>query len=406
MSATTSRQLPCMIEGFLEYTSSLPSPEIFRRWAAVCMVAGAVTRRVWLKTSDTYLYPNMLCVFVAPPGVGKGMAIQEVLDLWTSCAEFNIAPSSLTRAGFEDALGERPKMVDIDGKPATLNCLLAAIPEFGTLFTAHDLEFFNKINDIYDCKRVYARRTRSGGEINIFNPYFHMLSGTQPGFLGELLPEQAFKMGFTSRLLLIYAGERITVPLFGRPSKRPDLKAALVADLKHLAGLSGGMSVESDAVSAIESWHRNPTPIPDHHRLQNYLPRRIIHALKLAIAISLCRRSDFRITLSDWLEAKEMLVFSEALMPEIFKDMTAETDSHYIGEAFNYVWKVYAARKKPVLEQNLVNFVHGLVPVQKVDYIINALFRSGQITQAQGTNFPPGCRLIVPVSRNLHGNLE
>ena len=406
MSEPTPRQLPCLIEAFLEYTDALPSPYIFRKWAALALVAGAVTRKVWLKASDSTLFPNQLIVLIAPPGVGKGMAIWEVQDLWASTGKFNLAPMSLTRAGFEDALGDRPQIVEIDKVPKTLNCLVAAIPEFGTLFSSHDLEFFNKVNDIYDCRSIYSYRTRGGGEVNVANPYFHMIAGTQPGFLGELLPETAFKMGFTSRLLLIFGAEKRVVTIFGKPGKDKKLKQAIVSDLQHLADLTGGMRVEDDAVKAIEAWHARPEPIPDHNRLQNYNPRRIIHVLKMTMALSIARRSDLIIKLRDFEEAKEMLLYAEAMMPEIFKDMSSQSDSQFIGEAFNYVWKVYAARKKPVLEQNLVAFVHGLVPVQKVEYIIEALFKSGMVEQAEGLFLPVGQRRIVPRSKSLHGQME
>lgn len=65
------RKLDNWIEGFMEYTDHLPSPELFRKWSAIAAVAAALERRCWVHTMGSNLYPSMYIVLVAPPGGGE-----------------------------------------------------------------------------------------------------------------------------------------------------------------------------------------------------------------------------------------------------------------------------------------------------------------------------------------------
>ena len=59
------------LDSFMDYTDKIPTPEVFRRWAGISMIAAALERKVWLETSVGTLYPNLYMFLLAPPGVGK-----------------------------------------------------------------------------------------------------------------------------------------------------------------------------------------------------------------------------------------------------------------------------------------------------------------------------------------------
>ena len=63
-----TRQLTNWIEGFIEYTDTLPSEPILRKWAAVSTIAGAMERKLYAVSMGKRLYPNFYVFLVVPPG--------------------------------------------------------------------------------------------------------------------------------------------------------------------------------------------------------------------------------------------------------------------------------------------------------------------------------------------------
>src|SRR6058998_1960543 len=75
MNGKGSRRLSSWIDEFVEYTSHIDSPEIFRRWTAITTIAAVLEQKVWGWTTD-YVYPNMYTFLVGHPGVGKTRTIK------------------------------------------------------------------------------------------------------------------------------------------------------------------------------------------------------------------------------------------------------------------------------------------------------------------------------------------
>src|SRR5882724_11244346 len=197
------------LDQYMSYTDGITSPEIYRLWSGISAIAGALERRVWVETSRGVLYPNMFCLLVGPPGVGKSNAISIVEELWYSSKKFKVAPNNVTKAALVDALLEADRKIILPngGGLVEYHCLLTSSSEFGVLVPAHDLEFLSVLNYIYDNPKVYRENRRSlNKNIEIIHPQITILAGTQPGFLASLLPEEAWSMGFTSRIIMIYAG--------------------------------------------------------------------------------------------------------------------------------------------------------------------------------------------------------
>lgn len=81
--AAPTRILPDLIESWIAYMDGLPTNKLFAEWAAVFLVSAALTRRVWVRTSEGMppTYPNLYVALVGPPGSGKDIAINPVAKL-------------------------------------------------------------------------------------------------------------------------------------------------------------------------------------------------------------------------------------------------------------------------------------------------------------------------------------
>lgn len=352
----------------------------------------------------------MFLLFLAPPGVGKDQAINPVADLWAAAGIFSVAPVSLTHKGLIDQLAEPSSSKQILDRtstpPALINyhSLLIAAPELGVLLPSYDLGYISALNELFNCREIFEERMRSSGKtLRIERPHIHMLTGTQPKYLGEFLPEPAYGMGFTARIIMIYAGEAVKVSLFKKRTMDPTLRDKLIQDLKTIGSLIGSFAITQETKDAIEHWYLNESTNdqPTHSKLIHYNTRRAMHILKLCMTLSAARSNQMVIELEDFKQALALLLEAETLMPQIFKEITSGSQISEIEEAFHFMVRLFVQNKnKPISEHKLVAFLAGRVPANQIGYIITAMMQSGTIKEVKhpdGLNIPGRMRMLVPV---------
>lgn len=328
----------------------------------------------------------MYILLVAPPGVGKSQAIEKASQMWRAVqvekkSVLHVAPDSVTRASLLDTLGSSStKVILPSGEFQIYHALNIASSEFGVLCPAHDLEFLNTLNELYDAKKMFeeARRGREQKVLAIDYPLLHILAGTQPHFLSALLPEQAWGMGFTARTIMIYSAQTIKVNIFNnQQSIDPNLQRNLISDLTGLSQQYGAMNWTNEAQIMLTAWYgQDLTPVPTHSRLQNYNTRRLLHVLKLCMISSLSRSNDFNITVEDVQRAQDWLLDAEDRMPDIFRDMAGTSDKAVLDDMHSFLWQIYLRKKDSIHESFLIRYISGKVPSEKVMRIIELAERS------------------------------
>lgn len=388
------------IELFLDYTEGIPSPEIFRLWSGITAVAGALERRVWIEASRGVIYPNLYTLLVGRPGVGKSQAIARTYDLWYATNDLKVAPDSVTKASLIDAINAADRKIILnETSMIEFHSLQVAALEFGVLVPAHDLEFLNALNHIFDNPPNYRENRRMFGnkQIDISNPQLTILAGTQPTYLATLLPEEAWGMGFTSRLIMVYSSEAAPINLFDNIAPREKEYDSLLAGMKGMLKLHGRVDVDEKSKVELTSWAKaGCPPIPQHSKLENYNARRILHALKLSL-ISAVSGGRSIITLYDVERAKMWLTSAERLMPDIFRDMIMRSDAQIIQELYLFTWQLWVKEKAPIHESRLIHFLQTRVPSEKVMRLLEIVERSNMITRDAGT------QLYTPRPTNQHG---
>lgn len=372
------------LDSYMEYTDGIPSPEIFRLWSGISTLAGALERRVWISTSRSVLFPNLFVLLVAPPAVGKSQAINNVSELWYATKKFHVAPDNVTKASLIDALAAADGKRVIPTGLLEYHSLLTASSEFGVLVPAHDLEFLSVLNHIYDNPRTYRENRRSlNKNIEIVHPQLNIIAGTQPGFLASLLPEEAWSMGFTSRIIMVYSAVPPIVSLFEKQDSRHHIFKSLTERLIHFASLMGEAVWDTDAQKEIESWSRGGCePVPQHSKLQHYTGRRILHCLKLSLISAISRTGELRITLFDVNRARDWLLHAEVLMPDIFRDMSLKSDAQVIQELHFFLWQLWVKSKKPIHEGRAIHFLQQRLPAEKIERVLDIAVKSGILSRS------------------------
>lgn len=365
------------IDAFMAHTENISSPPLFRKWAAIATIAGALERKVWVRSLGSSLYPNIYTVLVAPPGVGKTEVTWRVRKLWESLEDHHIASTSVTKASLIDELAEaNRRWVDptADNPVTHFNSLLLCINELGVLLPAYENEFMNTLTDLWDCKHYSERRRTSKIEIDIDKPQLNLLAACTPSYLMHVLPEGAWDQGFLSRTMLIYSGERQLRSLFAEQQFDEEEYNVLRDGLLDIANLFGEIRFTPESAKAMDQFHlTDGEPRPDHPKLLSYNIRRTVHLLKLCIICSVSRSDRLVVELEDWQRAYDTLVEAERHMPEIFKAMSQGGAGKTMEEAWHFIFTVHAKEGKPVLKHRLINFLQERVPVHSIQPTIDMM---------------------------------
>lgn len=376
------------ITGFQEYTENITSPPIFRKWAAICTIAGAIERKGWVHTLGSNLYPNLYVTLIAPPGVGKTEVTWRVNEMWQSLEEHCIASSSVTKASLIDELDDaKRRILDLGGAvPVTnFNSLLICSNELGVLIPTYDMEFMNTLTDLYDCKTYSESRRTKNIKIRIDNPQLNFLAACTPSYLMGVLPEGAWDQGFLSRMILIYSGERQLRGLFDVKATNEVLGDQLKDELAIIGDVHGKFEFTEEAGEFINRWHMSGgEPKPDHPKLHHYSTRRTAHVLKLSMSAAASATDDRIITLTHVETALDWLIEAELYMPDIFKAMTSGGDARVIEDTWHYMYTAYLKKKEPIRENRLVMFLQERTPAHNINNIIEVMERAGFIKKQLG----------------------
>lgn len=359
--ALKTRRRHCWIESFIEATEGIPAPELFRKWTAISQVAGALERRVWVETAMSPVYPNLYILLVSPPGVGKTEAVKLADRLAHSTKKLKVAPEDVTKASLVDHLAAAHETF-VAGPDAMIeyHSMHIFADELGVFFQSYDTSFMSNMTKLYDNRDRYRESRRGRGadkDLIISNPQVNLLAGTQPDFLSSFLPPEAWGQGFMSRMLMVYAGKGPRPQLFGKRTRLDTTD--LLHDLKIMTEMYGEMDFTEDAANSLDAWYnQGMPPIPGHTKLQHYLPRRILHILKLCTVSAASRGNALVIELEDFHRARDWLLEVEALMPEVFKALSGVNDVQLIKELHWHLWDLYSKNgQKPIHKSRIDLFL-------------------------------------------------
>lgn len=368
------------VDEFMAYTEDLSSPPLFRKWAAIATIAGALERKVWVRTMGSNVYPNMYIVLVAPPGVGKTEVTWRVRAMWEQLDDHHVASSSVTKASLIDELAAATRRVII-AKPVpgespvdSFNSLQLCVNELGVLIPAYENEFMNTLTDLWDGKGYSERRRTNKIEHNIKKPQLNFLAACTPSYLMHVLPEGAWDQGFLSRTMLIYSGDRQLRSLFAETRFDEDNWVELNQRLESIGCLYGELRWTEMSAKLIDEFHlRDGAPKPDHPKLVSYNIRRTVHLLKLCTVASISRSDSLLIEEQDFIRALDWMIEAEASMPDIFKAMTQGGAGKTMEEAWHFIFKVHAKENAPVLKHRLIQFLQERVPVHNIETTIKMM---------------------------------
>ncbi len=384
------------IERWMETTDGVSSPDQFRLWTAISLVAGACERRVWARAARAQTFPNLYVLLTAAPGVGK-QVINLAKAAWKHTKEypggppaFRVAPSQMTKAALVDALAKSKQVKLVKGANLEYHSMLIAAEEFQVLLPTYDTEYIATLNEVFnnpDIPYEEHRRTGAVREISINNPQLNILAGVQPSYFVSTFPPEAWTTGFARRIIMVYASEGKFQELFQDaqdPTEDPRW-GELLGQLTQISGLFGCCSWEPDAAQMIADWHKaKGPPTPSHSKLVHYNNSRTMFVIKLSIVSAVARSGGLVITFADVQRGLSWLLNAEKLMPDVFREMIGKSDSQVIDE-LHYMMITAQGKDRKALKTDLVwQFLQQRLPSEKIEKVILAALRSGIIYNPSG----------------------
>src|SRR5262245_30236615 len=274
------RLYPDWIDQFTTYAAEPNIPPIFIKWSAIGTVAAILERRVWCHTREEPLFPNMYVMLVGPPAGGKSTAINRAARLAryavTSIGptrHIKFAPDDITKAALVDSMA-KARVAGAEGFIQTP--LFLAADELSTAINFMAPELLTFLTKMYDGPDNFDEQRRSRGDkaLNLEKPIMNVLTGVQPGFLAQHVPEYAWDQGRMARFTLVYADPISHRKVFTVKASEVERDKMQIA-LGHIFDMSGKLEFTATAVELME--YLNATgmqPAPTHHRLHHYKQRR------------------------------------------------------------------------------------------------------------------------------------
>ena len=370
-----SRRLSSWIDAFVDYTSDLESPRIFRQWAAIATIGATLEQKVWAHTTDK-IYPNMYTFIVGHPGVGKSRTISAARRLCESIEGYPIGPQSVSKAALVDALKKSRRSVTnvALGIAEEYNSLTLFSDDWQVTMSEWNKELIAGLTTFYDVIASYSEMKRTQAiDIKIKAPQLNILAGSTPSQLMSTMPEGSWEQGFTSRAMFIFSDDRhINETAFGRKEKNPE---DLIHDLHVISSLWGQLGNAENFIVQVDNWRKaGMPPVPNHPRLLHYNSRRFVHLLKLCIVACVDRGQKLIITEEDFKRAMGWLTEAEYFMPSLFQAGAGNADAKAMQEILHFI-----KLKGQVEEGEIVRFATDFVPAMSVTRILQNMSASHMI---------------------------
>jgi hypothetical protein len=342
-----ARKLHNWVTAYVNHTRNSESPDSFHFWTAVSTVAGALRRRVWRDERLFQWTPNFYIVLVGPPGVvSKSTSIRGGFSLLERVPGIRFGPQSMTWQALFQSLGEAQEGVEINGAIHVMSCMTCAVSELGTFLRADDQELVAQLIAMWDGQlETFGRRTLSGGEMKIVNPWMNIIACTTPSWITDNCNASMIEGGLFSRIMFVYGDKKrrlVAYPSLEAPSAEYYREQEeLLHDLTSIAELAGEYQLTADALAWGKEWYeRLHLARPAHlqgDRFGGYVARKQGHLHKLAMVLAAAKRDALQIEAQDLQEADYYLSIVEKDMARVFNSVGQSNNSRATQEILNYI---------------------------------------------------------------------
>ena len=367
-----------LIKELLSMTEEVETPASFIRYAGYCAISAILKRNVWLDKFAYKLYPNIYVLLIADSGKAKGFSNVIASRLVDSVGNTRLISGRNSIQGILKELSTAT--TSSNGGPPTLEstCFLNS-GEFVN-FLISDPQSISILTELYDSNYItkYTSTFRSTGKETLKDPYVVLLGSSNETLLRDALPDSATEGGFIARTILVKEEKKRTInPLTRAPLKKIDT-LSLTPYLKEIAKLRGEFLWTSAARDFYEKWYRDfaTRDFSDRTGSSNRLHDTL---LKMSIIVSVSKRLDQKLELSDLQEAYDELIITKSKEKGIFLGPSVKTDWALKTKS---VLK-FIVDKEKISRLRILQHLYGIVNAEDLDKIVENLTQVKYITTSK-----------------------
>lgn len=381
----------------------------FHFYAFSSVIGAVVARKVIFQRSSLLppLYPNLWVVLVAPQGIGnKSSAIRvakSFLDRMPEEIRPRILASKLTPEALVKALSSAyidpksienvpPGMIPIIKKKAQ-GVLYSS--EFGVLLgrEKYNMGMIALLTDLYDCPDEWTSETVMRGGERLYEVCLTIMAASTPDWMQSMLPTDAFKGGFMSRLLLVPLPDTWYLRVADPPEPDKELGENIVQQLREVQKLSGTMTWSEEAKEFFDDWYHG-LPLPEPGPKAAYLERKQNHLLKLAMVLQIAKTKSLVIDLDSISRSLNLLTSIERDTLRIVDYISVEPKMRAVQRVLELLEAKDSITEAELLDQSW----RYLTRPSEFDDIVKMLLRTKKVTfDSSGSDGELRYRLIKEV---------
>lgn len=284
-TTTSSSSLPPPTreeEGFLELylryaTEITDAPELFHRYAALAISAGAIGNRVCYRFGDLLLRPNLWICLIAPSSVGrKTTSLNIGKRIFNGVMPGRVMPEEFSAESLIQSMAASPESMFFASEfVALVSCIKKGYNEglMGTLA------------DLYDSPPMYSRQLRSG-HYEIANAAPNILAATTVEWFLEKLTPEDWAGGFVPRFLLVPQIDQNRKLVALPPPADEQKRRRLTAHLELMKRVHGEMVMSVEAKQHYINWYETHVTRRDlPPAFSSTYHRMAVQAIKIAMVL-------------------------------------------------------------------------------------------------------------------------
>lgn len=353
-----SRQLPDLLEAYLEFTKNTESPISYHTWAGLGLISSCLERKVWMQWGHTRIFPNQYIILVGPAGARKGEPIVIAQDFMRDLG-LTLSAEKTTEEALSKLLAESVRNFDYGGA-IEMQCPLTVISEEMAVFLGMgNTKFLATLTNWYDSRGTWEYRTKHVGVDEISGVCVNILGSMAPDWIPLAIPPQAIGGGFTSRVIWIVEHKK------GRDIPDPNeigvddkLRQQILHDLDIVHNmLIGEFRFDDTALAVYKEWYlkeesknKAGRPSVSDPRLAGYVNRRATHVKKISIAISASRSNALIITKQDLIRALRLMEAVESMMGDVFGRVGMSVYSEQTHNIMEFIRGKSVCRRRDVMQ--------------------------------------------------------
>jgi len=317
------------IDFYLKYIEdkSPEYPRVYAKWSAITAISGVLKRHVFaiMPNGGWKLYPTMYTVLVGRPGLGKGLAMNDVMPIVKDAKVVNILSGKLTM----------PYVLDLMSKGFPLQTHGPTVhtgidhsafmysSELSVFINAYKdtIEVLTDLWDTLDVQFTYGTMTHSKKVIPA--PTLSLLAGSAPDWLAKSIPHDAVGGGFTRRVNFIYADKKES-STSNNGSNLVQKYNDLVSTLREISNLRGAFRFAPGVLSLLEAYIKAAEPDEfDDAATAGYSTTKPAHVIKMAMVMSAARDDSLVLTKADFDYSVQLVEDAAAGMKKVFRAIGA-----------------------------------------------------------------------------------